>query len=38
MLAAVTGTYKNGQISLDEELPVKNDNAKLKRIYLLRYF
>lgn len=29
MLATVTGTYKNGQIILDEELPVKSDNAKV---------
>ncbi len=29
MLATVTGTYKNGQIILDEELPVKTDSAKV---------
>lgn len=29
MLATVTGTYKNGQIILDEELPVKSNNAKV---------
>lgn len=29
MLATVTGTYKNGQIILDEELPVKSDNARV---------
>ncbi|QMW01428.1 hypothetical protein [Spirosoma foliorum] len=29
MLATVTGTYKNGQIILDEELPVKSENAKV---------
>lgn len=29
MLATVTGTYKNGQIILDEELPVKSKNAKV---------
>ncbi|WP_460953059.1 hypothetical protein [Spirosoma litoris] len=29
MLATVTGTYKNGQIILDEELPVKSQNAKV---------
>lgn len=29
MLATVTGTYKNGQIILDEELPVTSDNAKV---------
>ncbi len=29
MLATVTGTYKNGQIILDEDLPVKSDNAKV---------
>ncbi|GAB3962274.1 hypothetical protein GCM10028805_63070 [Spirosoma harenae] len=29
MLATVTGTYKNGQIILDEELPVKSDTAKV---------
>lgn len=29
MLATVTGTYKNGQIILDEELPTKSDNAKV---------
>ncbi|GAB4021456.1 DUF2281 domain-containing protein [Spirosoma koreense] len=29
MLATVTGTYKNGQIILDEALPVKGDNAKV---------
>lgn len=29
MLATVTGTYKNGQIILDEELPVTSDSAKV---------
>jgi hypothetical protein len=29
MLATVTGTYKNGQIILDEELPVKSGTAKV---------
>jgi hypothetical protein len=29
MLATVTGTYKNGQIILDEELPVKGETAKV---------
>ncbi|AUD05535.1 hypothetical protein [Spirosoma pollinicola] len=29
MLATVTGTYKNGQIILDEELPVKSKSAKV---------
>ncbi len=29
MLATVTGTYKNGQIILDEELPVKSKTAKV---------
>ena len=29
MLATVTGTYKNGQIILDEALPVKSDTAKV---------
>ena len=29
MLATVTGTYKNGQIILDEDLPVKTDSAKV---------
>lgn len=29
MLATVTGTYKNGRIILDEELPVTSDNAKV---------
>jgi hypothetical protein len=29
MLATVTGTYKNGQIILDEELPVKSNTAKV---------
>ncbi len=29
MLATVTGTYKNGQIILDEELPIKTNTAKV---------
>ena len=29
MLATVTGTYKNGQIILDEDLPVKSETAKV---------
>lgn len=29
MLATVTGTYKNGQIILDEELPVKDHDVKV---------
>ena len=29
MLATVTGTYRNGQIILDEELPVKDHNVKV---------
>ena len=29
MLATVTGTYKNGQIILDEELPITSENAKV---------
>lgn len=29
MLATVTGTYKNGQIILDEELPVKSNTARV---------
>jgi len=29
MLATVTGTYKNGQIILDEDLPVTGKTAKV---------
>jgi hypothetical protein len=29
MLATVTGTYRNGQIILDEELPVKDHDVKV---------
>lgn len=29
MLATVTGTYTNGKIILDEELPAKSENAKV---------
>ncbi|MFD2573474.1 DUF2281 domain-containing protein [Spirosoma soli] len=29
MLATVTGTYENGQITLDEDLPVKTSKAKI---------
>ena len=29
MLATVTGTYRNGQIILDEKLPVKDHDVKV---------
>lgn len=29
MLATVTGTYRNGQIILDEELPIKDYDVKV---------
>ncbi|CCH51644.1 hypothetical protein BN8_00583 [Fibrisoma limi BUZ 3] len=29
MLTTVTGTYENGQIHLDEELPIKSGKAKI---------